>query len=106
MKKNILIIFFFQTHLLILAQYSNIDFVTKYNEVGATRFGFKTGVYPSNVPNTYYVDLSTQILAANSGDGTAYVLESLLRMYETTKDKAYLYEFIRHALEHNNFLNQ
>jgi hypothetical protein len=85
------------------SQYSDIDFVKHYNKVGKDIFRFKTGIVAQTIggstANTYYYDLSTQNYAGNAGNGTAYVLESLLRMYETTKDKAYLYEFIRHALE-------
>jgi hypothetical protein len=103
MKKSILTIVLVLIQLALLAQYSDIELIEKYNHVGKNIFKFKTGV---TSPNTYYSDLSTQNYAGNAGNGTAYVLESLLRMYETTKDKAYLYEFIRHALELqiNNYL--
>ena len=42
-------------------------------------------ISPSNIPNTY-------------GDGMSYVLESYIKMYETTKDKAYLIKFIINSI--------
>ena len=42
-------------------------------------------ISPSNIPDTY-------------GDGMSYVLESYMKMYETTKDKAYLIKFIINSI--------
>lgn len=38
-------------------------------------------------------------LAKNLGDGMSYMLESYLKMYEATGDKAYLYKFINHTVK-------
>jgi hypothetical protein len=98
MKKILLIhilIFSFKSS---IAQFSDIDLINTFNEKGKIFYGFKTGVIPISI-NTYYGDLSSNTLMANGTDGMSYALESLIIMYKTTKDKAYLYEFIRQALE-------
>ena len=102
MKKYFtLVLLFHMTE--ILAQFSSSELVNKYNQKGVQYYGFKTGVtlptYPQLPLNTYYGDLSAETLMANGTDGMSYALESLIIMYKTTKDKAYLYEFIRQALE-------
>jgi len=75
-------------------------------------YGFKTGVTlpynDSNHPdfiNTYYGTFSNSGERDAAGDGMPWVLESLIRMYETTKDKAYLYEFMRQSLELQFLIN-
>ncbi len=86
------------------AQSFNYDLRTIYDSIGRKYYGFQTGVTLPNDPvyfhqNSYYGNLSSHALMAKAGDGMSYALESLVIMYKTTKDKAYLYEFIRHALE-------
>jgi len=50
----------------------------------------------------HYLDYSSTTTPANRrdnlGDRMPYVLESYIKMYETTKDKAYLIRFIHHAI--------
>ena len=102
-KLKILLLYFVIVNHHSFAQFSANDLITKYNNIGLDEYGFKTGVtLPSADPNhlnIYYGDLSAETLMANGTDGMSYALESLIIMYKTTKDKAYLYEFIRQALE-------
>jgi hypothetical protein len=88
------------------AQYSDLDIITRYNQVGAYVYGFKTGVTLPDDPtdpnyrrSTYFGTITTSNQEEAAGGSMSWVLESLIRMYETTKDKAYLYEFIRQTLE-------
>jgi len=86
------------------AQFSDLDLTTKYNQIGKAVFKFKTGILDpqTGLPsiNTYYGTISNNNERDAAGAcGMPYVLESLIRMYNTTKDKAYLYEFMRQALE-------
>lgn len=55
----------------------NTDFVDKGYD--------PCNICPSNIPGNY-------------GDGMSYVLESYIKMYETTKDKAYLIKFIINSI--------
>ncbi len=47
--------------------------------------------------NTSPIPLADEI-GSTYGDGTAFVLESYLHMYETTGDLAYLFKFINRAI--------
>lgn len=46
-----------------------------------------------------YGDLNTVAEANNLGDRMSYVLESYIRMYQITRDKAYLYKFMNHVIK-------
>lgn len=83
---------------IVKAQYSNFDFVNNYNKTGTIIYGFKTGVTGYASLNTYFENLKKGDQIDAACDGYSTVLESLIRMYQCTKDKAYLYEFMRQTL--------
>jgi hypothetical protein len=97
MKKILLILLLIFAFKYSLAQFSDSDLINTFNEKGKNYYGFKTGIIP--VANTFYGNLSADTLMEKGTDCMSYALESLIIMYKTTKDKAYLYEFIRQALE-------
>ena len=87
------------------AQYSNFDLTSEFQIIGVSIFGFHTGVTLPNDPssvnyhqNTYFNKVETNDQIDAACDGYSTVLESLIRMYQCTKDKAYLYEFMRQTL--------
>ena len=107
MKNILFTILFLKLSINSFAQYSDLDIVTRYNQYGAYVYGYKTVVTLPDDPNnlqayrrsTYFGTITTSNQEEAAGGGMSWVLESLIRLYETTKDKAYLYEFIRQTLE-------
>jgi hypothetical protein len=89
MKKNIL--FFLSAFCLLCHKYVNAQNVfpvkEHYDKIYTTIYS------PSSV------DYSN---CSSTGNGLSWVLSSLIRMYETTGDKAYLIKFINHCIEIQN----
>ncbi len=48
--------------------------------------------------NTCLVGNNTETISSTYGDGVSYILESYLKMYDSTKDKAYLIKFILNTI--------
>ncbi|HMN04833.1 MAG TPA: hypothetical protein PKD45_03830 [Flavobacteriales bacterium] len=53
--------------------------------------------HPCSMSNTWPTALADEI-GNTYGDGTAFVMESYIHMYQTTGDKAYLFKFVERAI--------